>query len=38
VFPGGALVGCDAGHLNASRITGTKAAIKTGMRAGLAAY
>ncbi|HWP19016.1 MAG TPA: electron transfer flavoprotein-ubiquinone oxidoreductase [Burkholderiaceae bacterium] len=31
VFPGGALVGCDAGYLNASRIKGSHAAIKTGM-------
>ncbi|KRB07956.1 electron transfer flavoprotein-ubiquinone oxidoreductase [Lysobacter sp. Root690] len=33
VFPGGALVGCDAGTLNASRIKGSHAAIKTGMLA-----
>lgn len=33
VFPGGALVGCDAGFLNASRIKGSHAAIKTGMMA-----
>jgi electron-transferring-flavoprotein dehydrogenase len=31
VFPGGALVGCDAGYLNASRIKGSHAAIKSGM-------
>jgi electron-transferring-flavoprotein dehydrogenase len=31
VFPGGALVGCEAGTLNASRIKGSHAAIKTGM-------
>jgi electron-transferring-flavoprotein dehydrogenase len=31
VFPGGALVGCEAGYLNASRIKGSHAAIKTGM-------
>lgn len=31
VFPGGALVGCDAGYLNAARIKGSHAAIKTGM-------
>ncbi|MEX8496823.1 electron transfer flavoprotein-ubiquinone oxidoreductase, partial [Leptothrix ochracea] len=31
VFPGGALIGCEAGYLNASRIKGTHAAIKTGM-------
>ena len=30
VFPGGALVGCEAGFLNASRIKGSHAAIKTG--------
>ena len=33
VFPGGALVGCDAGYLNAARIKGSHAAIKTGMLA-----
>ncbi|MGO4279763.1 electron-transferring-flavoprotein dehydrogenase [Cupriavidus sp. OV038] len=38
VFPGGALVGCDAGYLNASRIKGSHAAIKTGMMAADAAY
>jgi electron-transferring-flavoprotein dehydrogenase len=38
VFPGGALVGCDAGFLNASRIKGSHAAIKTGMLAAEAAY
>jgi len=37
VFPGGALVGCDAGFLNASRIKGSHAAIKTGMLAADAA-
>ncbi|MFZ2299033.1 MAG: electron transfer flavoprotein-ubiquinone oxidoreductase [Aquabacterium sp.] len=31
VFPGGALVGCDAGYLNAARIKGSHAAMKTGM-------
>jgi len=31
VFPGGALVGCDAGFLNAARIKGSHAAIKSGM-------
>ncbi|MGH8808166.1 MAG: FAD-binding protein, partial [Noviherbaspirillum sp.] len=31
VFPGGALLGCDAGYLNAARIKGSHAAIKTGM-------
>ena len=33
VFPGGALVGCEAGFLNASRIKGSHAAIKSGMMA-----
>ena len=33
VFPGGALIGCDAGFLNMSRIKGSHAAIKTGMLA-----
>jgi electron-transferring-flavoprotein dehydrogenase len=37
VFPGGALVGCDAGFLNASRIKGSHAAMKTGMLAAEAA-
>jgi electron-transferring-flavoprotein dehydrogenase len=31
VFPGGALVGCEAGTLNAARIKGSHAALKTGM-------
>ena len=31
VFPGGALIGCDAGTLNAARIKGSHAAIKSGM-------
>jgi electron-transferring-flavoprotein dehydrogenase len=38
IFPGGALVGCDAGYLNVSRIKGSHAAIKTGMLAAEAAY
>jgi electron-transferring-flavoprotein dehydrogenase len=38
VFPGGALVGDDAGFLNVSRIKGSHAAIKTGMLAAEAAY
>ncbi|MBH1965314.1 MAG: electron transfer flavoprotein-ubiquinone oxidoreductase [Comamonadaceae bacterium] len=38
VFPGGALVGCDAGYLNVGRIKGSHAAIKTGMLAAEAAY
>ncbi|WP_374045697.1 electron transfer flavoprotein-ubiquinone oxidoreductase [Massilia sp. YIM B04103] len=33
VFPGGALLGCDAGFLNMSRIKGSHAAIKSGMLA-----
>ncbi len=38
VFNGGALVGCEAGFLNASRIKGSHAAIKTGMLAAEAAF
>jgi len=38
IFPGGALVGCDAGFLNVSRIKGTHSAIKSGMLAAQAAY
>ncbi|AMM23139.1 electron transfer flavoprotein-ubiquinone oxidoreductase [Variovorax sp. PAMC 28711] len=38
VFPGGALVGCEAGYLNVSRIKGSHAAIKTGMLAADAAF
>src|SRR5690348_10294206 len=37
VFPGGALVGDDAGFLNASRIKGSHCAIKSGMLAAEAA-
>ncbi len=37
-FPGGVLVGCEAGFLNASRIKGSHAAIKTGMLAAEAAF
>ena len=37
-FPGGALIGCEGGFLNASRIKGTHAAIKTGMLAADAAF
>ena len=37
IFPGGALIGCDAGYLNAARIKGSHAAIKTGMLAAEAA-
>jgi len=38
VFPGGALIGDDAGYLNASRIKGSHAAIKSGMLAAEAAF
>ena len=38
VFPGGALIGCDAGFLNAARIKGSHAAIKSGMLAAEAAF
>lgn len=38
VFPGGAMVGCEAGFLNASRIKGSHAAIKSGMMAAEAAF
>ena len=37
-FPGGCLVGDDAGFLNASRIKGSHAAIKSGMLAAEAAF
>jgi len=37
-FPGGCLIGCEAGFLNASRIKGSHAAIKTGMLAAEAAF
>jgi electron-transferring-flavoprotein dehydrogenase len=37
-FPGGALIGCDAGFLNASRIKGSHAAIKSGMLAADAVF
>ena len=37
-FPGGCLIGDDAGFLNASRIKGTHCAIKTGMLAAEAAH
>ena len=37
-FPGGALVGCDAGFLNASRIKGSHAALKSGMLAAEALF
>ncbi len=38
VFPGGALIGDDAGFLNVSRIKGSHVAIKTGMLAADAAF
>ena len=38
VFPGGALIGDEAGFLNVPRIKGSHAAIKTGMLAAEAAY
>ena len=38
VFPGGALVGCDAGFLNGARIKGSHAAIKSGMLCADAAF
>jgi electron-transferring-flavoprotein dehydrogenase len=38
VFPGGALIGDEAGFLNASRIKGSHGAIKTGMMAAEAAH
>ena len=38
VVPGGALIGCEAGFLNASRIKGTHAAIKSGMMAADACF
>ena len=37
-FPGGCLIGCEAGFLNASRIKGSHAAIKSGMMAAEAAF
>ncbi|WP_198958920.1 electron transfer flavoprotein-ubiquinone oxidoreductase [Candidimonas nitroreducens] len=37
-FPGGVMVGCEAGFLNASRIKGSHAAIKTGALAAEAAF
>ncbi|MES2088749.1 MAG: electron transfer flavoprotein-ubiquinone oxidoreductase [Pseudomonadota bacterium] len=38
VFPGGALIGCDAGYMNASRIKGSHAAMKSGMLAAEATF
>ncbi|SPE35921.1 electron transfer flavoprotein-ubiquinone oxidoreductase [Burkholderiales bacterium] len=37
-FPGGALIGCEAGFLNAARIKGTHGALVSGMLAGAAAF
>ena len=37
-FPGGVLLGCDAGFLNTSRIKGSHSAMKTGMMAADAAF
>jgi electron-transferring-flavoprotein dehydrogenase len=37
-FAGGALIGCEAGFLNAARIKGSHAAIKTGMLAAEAVF
>ncbi|MGF6976174.1 electron-transferring-flavoprotein dehydrogenase [Paraburkholderia sp. JPY465] len=37
-FPGGALIGCEAGFLNASRIKGSHAAIASGKMAAEAAF
>jgi electron-transferring-flavoprotein dehydrogenase len=37
-MPGAALIGCDAGFLNMSRIKGSHAAMKTGMQAAEAAF
>jgi electron-transferring-flavoprotein dehydrogenase len=38
VFKGGALIGCDAGMMNAARIKGSHAAMKSGMLLAEAAY
>jgi electron-transferring-flavoprotein dehydrogenase len=38
IFPGGALIGDDAGFLNAARIKGSHAAMKSGMLAAEAAF
>ncbi len=38
IFPGGCLIGCDAGFLNMPRIKGSHAAMKSGMMAADAAY
>jgi electron-transferring-flavoprotein dehydrogenase len=38
IFPGGVLVGCEAGFMNASRIKGSHAAMKSAMLAAEAAF
>jgi electron-transferring-flavoprotein dehydrogenase len=38
VFPGGALIGCDLGTMNAARIKGSHAALKSGMLCAEAIY
>ncbi len=38
VFPGGALIGCEAGFLNVPRIKGSHAAMKSGMMAAEAVF
>ena len=38
IFPGGVLIGCDAGFLNVPRIKGSHTAMKTGMLAAEAAF
>jgi len=38
IFPGGALVGCEAGYMNVSRIKGSHAAMKSGMLAAGAVF
>ncbi|MEM8982875.1 MAG: electron transfer flavoprotein-ubiquinone oxidoreductase [Pseudomonadota bacterium] len=38
VFPGGVLVGCDAGYLNGAKIKGSHTAMKTGMLAAEAVF
>ncbi|MEM1262187.1 MAG: electron transfer flavoprotein-ubiquinone oxidoreductase [Pseudomonadota bacterium] len=38
VFPGGILVGCDAGYLNGAKIKGSHTAMKTGMLAAEAIF
>ncbi len=38
VFPGGALIGCDLGTMNAARIKGSHAALKSGMLCAEAVY